>query len=93
MLLIDPQTDTTFVNNSIFNILQSYSPSLSRDFKPRIKNALRQGKAISADVLLATRRSVVMKGSENFATHWTPLKDVQGEVKWVVLTLAAYGQD
>lgn len=93
MLLIDPKTDNTFINNDIFKVLNQYSPGLSKDFKPRIKNAIRAGRAISADVSLATRRSVVMKGSENFATHWTPLKNEHAVVTWVIVTFAAYTQD
>ncbi|MCJ1245706.1 hypothetical protein MMC30_002910 [Trapelia coarctata] len=93
MLLIDPKTDNTFINNDIFKVLNQYSPGLSKDFKPRIKNAIRAGRAISADVSLATRRSVVMKGSETFATHWTPLKNEHAVVRWVVITFAAYTQD
>ena len=66
---------------------------LSREFKTRIKNSLRQGRAVSADINLATRRSVVMKGSETFATHWTPLKNERAEVHYVVIIFAPYQQD
>lgn len=48
---------------------------------------------MSVDVSLATRRSVVMKGSELFATYWTPLKNEHAVVNFVVVTFAAHGQE
>jgi len=93
MLLIDPKTDNTFIDNDIFKVLNHYSPGLPKDFKSRIKSAMQAGRAVSADVSLATRRSVVMKGSEQFATYWTPLKNEHAVVRYVVVTFAAYGQE
>ncbi|MCJ1321536.1 hypothetical protein MMC15_006881 [Xylographa vitiligo] len=93
MLLVDPKTDTGFLGNDIFKVLAQYSPLLSKDFKNRIKAQLRQGRAISADINLATRRSIVTHGSERFATHWTPLKNEHAVVRYVVITFAPYQQD
>jgi hypothetical protein len=93
MLLIDPKTDNTFFNNDIFKVLNQYSPGLPKDLRPRIKSAMRAGRAVSVDVSLATRRSVVMKGSELFSTYWTPLKNEHAVVKYVVVTFAAHGQE
>ena len=93
MLLVDPKTDTGFLGNDIFKVLAQYSPMLSKEFKNRIKTQLRQGRAISADINLATRRSIVTHGSERFATHWTPLKNEHAVVKYVVVTFAPYQQD
>ncbi|MCJ1378673.1 hypothetical protein MMC17_001772 [Xylographa soralifera] len=93
MLLVDPKTDTGFLGNDIFKVLAQYSPMLSKEFKNRIKTQLRQGRAISADINLATRRSIVTQGSERFATHWTPLKNEHAVVRYVVITFAPYQQD
>ncbi len=93
MLLIDPKNDTTFVGNSIFKVLAQYSPNMPREFKNRVKGALRAGRAVSADISLATRRSVVNRGSEKFATHWTPLKDEHAAVRCVVVLFAPVNQD
>ncbi|MCJ1479717.1 hypothetical protein MMC13_008403 [Lambiella insularis] len=93
MLLIDPKKDTGFIGNDIFKILSQYSPLMSREFKSRIKTSLKQGRAVSADINLATRRSIVTRGSERFATHWTPLKDENAVGHYVVITFAPYQQD
>lgn len=93
MLLVDPKNDTTFVGNSIFKVLAQYSPNMPREFKNKVKGALRAGRAISADINLATRRSVVNRGSEKFATHWTPLKDEHAAVRCVVVLFAPFNQD
>lgn len=58
--------------------------SLSRDFKSRAKESLKRGQAISMDLMLCTRR---VMGYERFAVHFTPLKDENNEVCWVVITL------
>ncbi|MCJ1282170.1 hypothetical protein MMC26_001493 [Xylographa opegraphella] len=93
MLLVDPKSDTGFLGNDIFKVLAQYSPMLSKEFKNRIKTQLRQGRAISADINLATRRAIVTHGSERFATHWTPLKNEHAVVRYVVVTFAPYQQD
>ena len=93
MLLVDPKSDTGFLGNDIFKVLAQYSPMLSKEFKNRIKTQLRQGRAISADINLATRRAIVTHGSERFATHWTPLKNEHAVVRYVVITFAPYQQD
>lgn len=61
---------------------------MARNFKSRIKYSLQEGRAISADVDLVTKTSVVQRKSEHFVTHWTPLKDDKAAVKFVVVTLS-----
>jgi hypothetical protein len=87
MLCLDPKENLNFVGNSIFKILEQHAPSTPRDFKSRIKASLKAGRAISTDLNLVTKRSVIYRRSERFATHWTPLKDENANVKYVVVAL------
>ena len=90
MLLIDPKVDTSFLGNDIFRVLNQHSgTTLLKDFKNRVKTSLKMGRAVSADISLATKRSLLTRGSERFVTHWTPLKNELGAMGWVVLTLAS----
>jgi hypothetical protein len=75
------------IGTEVFKFLSSYAASnTSRDFKSRVKTALRMGQPISIDLTLCTRRYM---GFEKFVTHWTPLKDDSGKVDWVILTLGS----
>lgn len=89
MLCLDPKENLHLANNNIFKILMQHAPSMPRDFKYRIKSSLKSGRAVSADINLVTKKSVIYRRSERLATHWTPLKDEKAEVKWVVVTLTA----
>jgi len=91
MLIVNKST-TPFVGSDIFKTLGQHAPFMSKEFKNRIKDSLRMGRAISADINLQTRRSAAMRGNEKFATHWTPLKDENAAVKYVVLTLSSMTQ-
>lgn len=76
---------TQLVGQDVFKFLSTYSKkSLPSDFKSRVKTSLKDGQAISVELVLSTRRSM---GFEKFVLHWTPLKGEEGEVGWVVLTL------
>ena len=77
------------VGSDIFKFLARHTDNMSREFKARIKAALKAGMAISMDLQLFTRRSMIFRGVENFATHWTPLKDEHSRVRWVVVTLGS----
>lgn len=92
MLIINPKSPVPFVGSDIFRTLSQHSPFMSKEFKTRIKESLRMGKAVSADINLLTRRSAAMRGNEKFATHWTPLKDENANVRYVVLTLSSMTQ-
>ncbi|KAK4993370.1 hypothetical protein LTR66_006049 [Elasticomyces elasticus] len=88
---VDPrsQYQKHVVGTDIFKFLANHaSGSLTRDFKSRVKAALKVGQPISLDVTLCTRRYM---GFEKFIVHWTPLKNDTGEVGWVVLTLSEQG--
>jgi hypothetical protein len=84
-LCLDPKENLALAHNYIFKILVQHAPSMPRDFKSRIKTALKAGRAISAEINLVTKKSVIYRRSE----HWTPLKDAKAEVRWVVVTLTA----
>lgn len=73
------------VGTDIFRFLANHgSGSLSWDFKSTVKSALKMGQAVSLDLKLCARPYM---GFERFVLHWTPLKDENGAVVWVVLTL------
>ncbi|KAK3703776.1 hypothetical protein LTR37_014222 [Vermiconidia calcicola] len=74
------------VGTDIFKFLANHGPSgsLSWEFKSSVKNALKMGSALTINLKLCARPYM---GFEQFACHWTPLKDEQGAVSWVVLTL------
>lgn len=92
MLCLNPKADIPFVGNDIFKVLNQHATNVSKDFKNRIKASLKLGRAISVDINLSTRRSVIMSRTETFATHWTPLKDEHATVKFVVVALASKTQ-
>ena len=89
MLCLDPKENLHFVGNNVFKVLGPHAASMPRDYKSRVKSSLKSGRAVSAELNLVTKRSVIYRRSERFATHWTPLKDEMGNVKWVVTTLAS----
>jgi hypothetical protein len=88
MLCLDPKENLNIVGNNVFKLLNQHAPSMARDFKSRIKASLKGGRAISADLDLVTKKSIIYRRSERFATHWTPLKDEKAAVQYVVVTLA-----
>ena len=77
------------VGAEIFKFLARQTESMPRDYKGRVKSALKVGSAISLNLHLFTRRSMIFRGDECFATHWTPLKDEQSRVKWIVMTMGS----
>lgn len=77
------------VGSEVFKFFSRHTDNLSRDYKSRVKAALKAGMAISIDSQLFTRRSMIFHGVETFATHWTPLKDEHSRVKWIVVTLGS----
>jgi hypothetical protein len=91
MLCLDPKDNLTIVGMNIFKLILQHTPNMPRDFKARIKTSLKGGRAISSDIQLVTKKSVIYRRSERFATHWTPLKDEKAEVRFVIVTLGAVG--
>ena len=67
-----------------------------RSCKKAVTDLLAQGKPVSVDIELTieekTRVSVstwpVVKTENRLISHWTPCKDEEGRVKYVVLILA-----
>lgn len=91
MLLIDPSKDTKFVGSEVFAILSQYTTSLPKDFRTNVKSSIKMGRALSLDINLVTRRSMMtMKGYEKFVSHWTPLKGESALVKFVIVCFASY---
>jgi len=75
------------VGSDIFKFLSQHtSGKLGSDFKSRVKTALRMGQPVSLDLTLCTRR---LMGFEKYVVHWTPLKNEQGAVEFMVLTFGA----
>ncbi|KAI0163605.1 hypothetical protein BJ166DRAFT_465879 [Pestalotiopsis sp. NC0098] len=78
------------VGQDIFRYFKQHQPgTIHADFKGSVKKAIKSGIPASAGIRLQTRRSAAYRGDENFMTHWTPLKNEQGAVHWVVVTLAS----
>lgn len=79
-----------FVGNNIFKFLAQHTTALPREYKAKVKDALKHGQAISASINLFTLRSLARsKGDDKFFTHWTPCKDERGSVAYVVVTLSS----
>jgi hypothetical protein len=81
----------------------SSTRSVSKAFKQTVRDALRGGRAVSVETGLLTgygerkggglfgvngRVRTLRRAEERCITHWTPLKDEEGRVKWIVLTIA-----
>ncbi|TVY53587.1 Phototropin-1 [Lachnellula cervina] len=80
----------------------STSSSVSKEFKNTVRQALQKGNAVSVETGLLTGFTEVKGGNwflgdrerrlkrmeERYVTHWTPLKDAEGGVKFVVLSIA-----
>jgi hypothetical protein len=74
------------VGVNVFSFLEQHAVNISRDFKSRVKASLKAGHPVSLDLNLSTRKFMRYV---KFATHWTPLKDDDGKVCYVVLTLGS----
>lgn len=73
--------------HDIFKFLSQYTSSgLARDYKSRVKGAIKSATAVSLDLSLCTRR---IMGYEQFLTHWTPLKNDTSTVGFMVLTFGS----
>jgi len=78
---------TLIPGQEIFKFLSQHSSgNLSRDYKSRVKMAVKAGQPITLDLSLCTRR---IMGFELFMTHWTPLKDDKHVTEFIVLTLGS----
>ncbi|KAL8859382.1 MAG: hypothetical protein Q9178_004060 [Gyalolechia marmorata] len=89
ILGITNRSNQDFVGNNVFKFLAQHTNSLPREFKSKVKTALRAGQAISASINLFTLKSLARDGDDKFYTHWTPCKDEKGVVKYVVVTLSS----
>ncbi|KAH7384949.1 hypothetical protein BKA64DRAFT_153878 [Cadophora sp. MPI-SDFR-AT-0126] len=77
------------------------SSSANKVFKQTVRDALKMGQAVSVETGLLTgfeekkgtgwfggEKEGMRRVEERYVTHWTPLKDQDGRVKWAVLTIA-----
>lgn len=79
-----------FAGSNIFKFLAQHTTTLPREYKSKVKDALKHGQAISASINLFTLRSLARsKGDDKFFTHWTPCKDERGSIAYVVVTLSS----
>lgn len=90
ILGINNKSSHDFVGSNIFKFLAQHTTALPREYKSKVKDALKHGQAISASINLFTLRSLAhSKGDDKFFTHWTPCKDERGSVAYVVVTLSS----
>ncbi|CAO1605167.1 hypothetical protein XANCAGTX0491_008693 [Xanthoria calcicola] len=89
ILGITNRTSQDFVGNNVFKFLGQHTANLPREFKTKVKAALKTGSAISASINLFTLKSLARQGDDKFYTHWTPCKDEKGVVRYVVVTLSS----
>ncbi len=90
VLGITNKSSHDFVGSNIFKFLAQHTTALPREYKSKVKDALKHGQAISASINLFTLRSLARsKGDDKFFTHWTPCKDERGFVAYVVVTLSS----
>lgn len=71
MLGITNKSSHEFVGNNIFRFLAQHTTNLPREYKSKVKDALKHGQAISASINLFTLRSLARSnGDDKFFTHW-----------------------
>ena len=79
-----------FIGSDIFKFLAQHTAALPREYKTKVKEALKHGQAISASINLFTLHSLARsRGDDKFFTHWTPCKDGKGAIAYVVVTLSS----
>ena len=89
LLGITNRSGQDFSGNNIFKFLAQYTTTLPREFKSKVQYALRSGLSISASINLFTLNSLARRGDDKFFTHWTPTKDENGNIKYVIVTLSS----
>ena len=81
--------DEPIVGKDVFKVLGQHATTISRDFKSKVREPLAAGRAVSIDVNLLDSSTTTRTMDVRFITHWTPLKDEDGAVTAVILTLAS----
>ncbi|KAI4174759.1 MAG: hypothetical protein LQ343_002130 [Gyalolechia ehrenbergii] len=89
VLGITDRNNQDFVGNNVFKFLAQHTATLPREFKSKVRDALKQGQPISASINLFTLKSLARHGDDKFYTHWTPCKNEKGAVKYVIVTLSS----
>jgi hypothetical protein len=89
-------------NKDIFKILGEHSSSSSfhKSLKNTVRDNIKRGAAVSVELGLLTgpetRRSgftaiterKVTRAEQKYVSHWTPCKDEEGRVSFVIMTIA-----
>lgn len=89
-------------NKDIFRVLaeNSMQSTLRKTLRATVREFIRRGNAVSVELGLMTGMETkrggfsimgdrkVVRTEEKYVSHWTPLKDAEGRVNWVVLTIA-----
>ena len=81
-------TEGTVVGAEVFRFFRQNMIANNQEYKSRVRNALKGGHPVSATIHLQTKRSALFRGDERFITHWTPLKNENAVVHWVIVTMA-----
>ena len=89
LLYVNEQDGAQFVGRDIFQVLSQHATSISRDFKYKVKEPLAAGRAVSVDISMLEPHAMARRFDVKFVTHWTPLKDEEGEATFVILTLSS----
>ncbi|KAI9801375.1 MAG: hypothetical protein M1825_003354 [Sarcosagium campestre] len=89
LLYVNAPEPADFIGKDIFKVLSQHATPVSRNFKSKVKEQLAAGRPVSLDTTLLTPRSIADEDDEKFASHWTPVKDQEGGVFYVVLTLTS----
>ncbi|KAI9832200.1 MAG: hypothetical protein M1826_002204 [Phylliscum demangeonii] len=81
---------TPFIGRDVFRVLSECAIAPPRNFKSDVKKSVGSGLALSVTLRLAMPRANANDpvGDQTYVTHWTPLKDDQGTVTFIVLTLS-----
>ena len=89
LLGITKRSGQDHLGNNIFKFLAQYTTTLPREFKSKVQYAVKSGLSISTSINLFTLSSLTRPGDDKFFTHWTPMKDENGNIKYVIVTLSS----
>lgn len=74
---------------NVFKFLAQHSTIISRDQKARITSFLNRGNAITSRIKLAAVPTQESRMHDEYSSsHWTPMKDEAGHVRFIVVTLS-----
>jgi hypothetical protein len=86
MLNTNGQSDTKIVGKNIFKVLGKHTSSRN-ELERAVKESLVRGAAIST-IFSMSRHSRVKADKEQVILHWTPVKDENDSVLYIVLIIS-----